>query len=231
MPVAGAKSCLVDGKLFLSTPYNHVIALDPRTGAKLWEYDAALDLSHGYSEVTSRGVAAWGDPAAAPGRPCRTRIFMGTLDARLVALDGDTGTPCADFGDRSLPSPGECLELLSLVAWSGSGDAAQARAALHAATRELGTGDRWNVIPREKLGASLADAALRRLGDGSADVRRRVLRSCAAAAFADGRVTGAEAELLRVVASFLGFAIPPVLPGALSTDWVDSRKWRTGIPN
>jgi len=95
-----ATPILVDGKLFLSTPYNHVIALDPRTGAKLWEYDAALDLSHGYSEVTSRGVAAWGDPASAPGRSCRTRIFMGTLDARLVALDGDTGKPCADFGDR-----------------------------------------------------------------------------------------------------------------------------------
>jgi quinoprotein glucose dehydrogenase len=95
-----ATPILVDGKLFLSTPYNHVIALDPRTGAKLWEYDAALDLSHGYSEVTSRGVAAWGDPASTPGRPCRTRIFMGTLDARLVALDGDTGRPCADFGDR-----------------------------------------------------------------------------------------------------------------------------------
>ena len=72
--------------------------LDPRTGAKLWEYDAALDLSHGYSEVTSRGVSAWRDPAPAPGQPCRTRIFMGTLDARLVALDGDTGKPCAGFG-------------------------------------------------------------------------------------------------------------------------------------
>jgi quinoprotein glucose dehydrogenase len=73
-------------------------ALDPRTGARLWEYDAALDRSHGYSEVTSRGVAAWRDTAASPGAPCRTRILMGTLDARLVALDADTGAPCAGFG-------------------------------------------------------------------------------------------------------------------------------------
>jgi quinoprotein glucose dehydrogenase len=29
---------------------------------------------------------------------CRLRIFMGTLDARLVALDGETGTPCGGFG-------------------------------------------------------------------------------------------------------------------------------------
>ena len=93
-----ATPILVEGKLFLSTPYNHVIALDPRTGARLWEYDAALDRSHGYSEVTSRGVAAWQDAAAAPGATCRTRILMGTLDARLIALDADTGTPCAGFG-------------------------------------------------------------------------------------------------------------------------------------
>lgn len=93
-----ATPILVDGKLFLSTPYNHVIALDPRTGARLWEYDAALDRSHGYSEVTSRGVAAWRDTAASPGAPCRTRILMGTLDARLIALDAETGTPCAGFG-------------------------------------------------------------------------------------------------------------------------------------
>jgi quinoprotein glucose dehydrogenase len=93
-----ATPILVDGVLYLSTPYNHVIALDARTGARRWEYDPALDLSHGYSEVTSRGVAAWRDPAAAPGQPCRTRIFTGTIDARLIALDGDTGTPCAGFG-------------------------------------------------------------------------------------------------------------------------------------
>jgi quinoprotein glucose dehydrogenase len=93
-----ATPILVDGKLFLSTPYNHVIALDPRTGSKLWEYSARLDLSHGYSEVTSRGVSAWRDRAAAPGQPCRLRIFMGTLDARLIALDAESGTPCSGFG-------------------------------------------------------------------------------------------------------------------------------------
>ena len=107
-----ATPILVEGKLFLSTPYNHVIALDPRTGARLWEYDAALDRSHGYSEVTSRGVAAWRDTAASPGAPCRTRILMGTLDARLIALDANTGTACAGFGasgqvDRRAAVPGD----------------------------------------------------------------------------------------------------------------------------
>ena len=90
-------SILVDGKLFLSTPYDHVIALDPVSGKKIWEFDPKLDLTHGYSEVTSRGVSAWRDPAAKPGSACALRIFIGTIDARLIALDGETGKPCARF--------------------------------------------------------------------------------------------------------------------------------------
>jgi quinoprotein glucose dehydrogenase len=89
---------LVDGKLFLSTPYDAVIALNPETGAKIWEFDPTLELPYGASEVTSRGVAAWRDPAARRGQSCALRIFIGTLDARLIALDGATGKPCTDFG-------------------------------------------------------------------------------------------------------------------------------------
>lgn len=93
-----ATPILVDGKLFLSTPYDHVIALNPHTGAKLWEYDPKLELPYGASEVTSRGVSAWREPSAKAGQPCAPRIFLGTLDARLIALDGATGKPCDDFG-------------------------------------------------------------------------------------------------------------------------------------
>ena len=95
-----ATPILVESKLFLSTPYNVVIALDPRTGARLWQYDPLVDLRQNYSEVTSRGVSAWRDAKARPGQPCRLRIFAGTLDARLIALDGETGKPCIDFGSK-----------------------------------------------------------------------------------------------------------------------------------
>ncbi len=94
-----ATPILVDGKLFLSTPYDHVIALNPETGAKIWEFDPKLELPYGASEVTSRGVSARWDPSAKAGRPCALRIFIGTLDARLIALDGDNGKPCTDFGE------------------------------------------------------------------------------------------------------------------------------------
>jgi quinoprotein glucose dehydrogenase len=93
-----ATPILVENKLFLSTPYDHVIALNPQNGVKLWEYDPEVDLSKNYSEVASRGVSAWHDPEGKAGQACGLRIFVGTLDGRLIALDGDTGKACADFG-------------------------------------------------------------------------------------------------------------------------------------
>ena len=89
---------LVDGKLILTTPFNRVIALDPATGTELWSYDPAVDRTRGYSEVVSRGVASWTDTRAVANAPCKLRVFQGTIDARLIALDGGTGKPCADFG-------------------------------------------------------------------------------------------------------------------------------------
>ena len=93
-----ATPILVEGVLYLTTPFNQVIALDPATGAAKWTYDPKVDRSHDYSEVSSRGVASWMDASAAAGAACRLRIFEGTIDGRLIALDGATGRPCADFG-------------------------------------------------------------------------------------------------------------------------------------
>jgi quinoprotein glucose dehydrogenase len=88
---------LFDNKLFLTSPYDKVFALDPATGEKIWEFDPHVDLTRNYSEVTSRGVSAWRDAKAKPGTPCALRVFLGTLDARLIALDAETGKPCSDF--------------------------------------------------------------------------------------------------------------------------------------
>ena len=93
-----ATPILVNDILFLSTPYNHVIALDAQSGAKLWEYDPHVNVQRNYSEVASRGVSAWRDTKAKSGQPCSLRIFAGTLDARLLALDAISGKPCSDFG-------------------------------------------------------------------------------------------------------------------------------------
>jgi quinoprotein glucose dehydrogenase len=92
---------LVDGTLYLTTGFNRVFALDPETGKQRWVYDPMLELAGDYGDgLINRGVAAWQDPARAKGKPCRTRIFEATLDARLIALDGATGEPCSDFGNH-----------------------------------------------------------------------------------------------------------------------------------
>lgn len=90
---------MVDGQLYLSTPANRVLALDPATGRERWAYDPGVDLERDYSEdLISRGVSTWLDPEAPAGSICRRRLYLATIDARLVALDGATGRPCADFG-------------------------------------------------------------------------------------------------------------------------------------
>ncbi len=92
---------LVDGTLYLSTPFNRVIALDPATGKQRWAYDPKIDLSLDYGDgLINRGVATWLDGSRSSSQPCRRRIFEATLDARLIALDSTTGQPCADFGQR-----------------------------------------------------------------------------------------------------------------------------------
>ena len=95
-----ATPILYEGCLYLSTPYDQVIALDPATGEEKWKYDPDIDRRASYSEVTSRGVSAWADSKAAPDAACRSRIFIGTIDARLIALDARTGKPCSGFGNH-----------------------------------------------------------------------------------------------------------------------------------
>ena len=93
-----ATPILVRDSLYLSTATNIVIALDPATGVQRWRYDPRIDRTRRYSEATSRGVSSWIDPTADPTTACAHRIVVGTLDARLIALDGRTGRPCRDFG-------------------------------------------------------------------------------------------------------------------------------------
>ena len=92
---------LVEGSLFLTTGFNRVFALDPESGKQRWVYDPMIDTAASYGDgLINRGVAAWIDPARSKGKACRLRIFEATLDARLIALDGATGEPCLDFGNR-----------------------------------------------------------------------------------------------------------------------------------
>ena len=88
---------MIGDTLFLSTPYNRVVALDANTGKPFWEYDPK---AYTYGQVPNgtgfvhRGVATWTD-----GR--QRRVFMNSR-WRLIALDAATGTLVRSFGDTGV---------------------------------------------------------------------------------------------------------------------------------
>src|SRR3990167_3929032 len=82
-------------RLYFCTGYNDVIALDAETGTEIWRHRAHLD-ARGVFTRTCRGVAYYRVPNVSG--MCSQRIYTATLDARLIALDADTGKPCAEFG-------------------------------------------------------------------------------------------------------------------------------------
>jgi quinoprotein glucose dehydrogenase len=92
-----ATPLLVDGRLYLTTPFNRIVALDPANGTQLWAYDPKIDIGLPVGDgLISRGLAAWHDTAAKAA--CKLRLYEATLDARLVSVDAATGQPCAGFG-------------------------------------------------------------------------------------------------------------------------------------
>ena len=94
-----ATPLLVEDNLIFCSPFNEVIALDPGSGAQKWRYDPRISTEQRpANRYNCRGIAYWVDGRAAEAAACRARIFMGTNDFRLIALDARTGIPCADFG-------------------------------------------------------------------------------------------------------------------------------------
>lgn len=88
---------LIEGNLVVCTTTRRLIALDPATGRERWVYDPK-QRSVGMKKC--RGISAWTDRLAPADATCRTRIFMGTSDYHLVAIDAVTGKPCQDFGEQ-----------------------------------------------------------------------------------------------------------------------------------
>ena len=99
-----ATPLMVDGTLYLSTPFARVIALDPETGREKWTFDPHTDRGMNWGDWANRGVSTWLDTKAPAGSPCRRRIYVGTVDARIFALDARTGVMCKQFGTNGVIS-------------------------------------------------------------------------------------------------------------------------------
>jgi len=90
-----ATPVVIDDTLYYCSPFNQVFALDAETGAERWRFDPKVDREADLLP-NCRGVSSWRSGASGV---CSHRIFTGTLDARLIALDAETGMKCADFGE------------------------------------------------------------------------------------------------------------------------------------
>jgi quinohemoprotein ethanol dehydrogenase len=74
---------VIDGKIYITTAWSKVKAFDAVTGEALWEYDPEVPGETGPKaccDVVNRGMAAWGG-----------KLFLASLDGRLIALDRETG--------------------------------------------------------------------------------------------------------------------------------------------
>ena len=86
-----------DGVMYVTGTWNVVHALDARTGEELWRYDPEVDRSRAAymcCDVVNRGVAIWGN-----------KIFTGTIDGRLIAIDALTGEEVWDVLTVDLERP------------------------------------------------------------------------------------------------------------------------------
>nr|WP_262377576.1 membrane-bound PQQ-dependent dehydrogenase, glucose/quinate/shikimate family [Pseudomonas veronii] len=105
----------VNNRVYLCTAHNEVHALNPQTGKLDWKYAPEKNRSYLQQHQTCRGVSYYSAAAPADGQSvdtsvappsdpvqCEKRIITATADAKLIALDADTGNACNDFGDRGV---------------------------------------------------------------------------------------------------------------------------------
>jgi quinoprotein glucose dehydrogenase len=85
----------VAGTQYFSTPLGRVFALDSTNGRERWVFDAKVPRDAGYGDFASRGVSIWTNGG-------ERRIFVATIDARLIALDASTGQMVPQFGNAGV---------------------------------------------------------------------------------------------------------------------------------
>jgi len=100
---------MVDGMLYGCTAHSALFAVDPVTGKEIWRHDTKIDEDAGGRGVC-RGVSFFRAPAGTA--ECASRLLVGTVDNKLIAVDAKTGATCHSFGkDGSVDlSEGEGLE-------------------------------------------------------------------------------------------------------------------------
>src|SRR5579862_181595 len=91
---------VIDNVMYVTTPYNKIVALNPETGAEIWSYDPKSYVDGQPPNGTGyvhRGIAVWRDSRAGSA----ARIFLNTR-YRLISIDAKSGKPVNSFGDNGV---------------------------------------------------------------------------------------------------------------------------------
>ncbi|WP_413491847.1 membrane-bound PQQ-dependent dehydrogenase, glucose/quinate/shikimate family [Morganella psychrotolerans] len=101
----------IDNNLFLCTPHQYLISLDPATGKEKWRFDSKLQYNKSFQHMTCRGVSYYDQNNTAgfaksleirqPAPSlCPQKVFLPVNDGRLIAVNAQTGKVCSDFGEN-----------------------------------------------------------------------------------------------------------------------------------
>jgi len=104
----------IGDRVYLCTPHNNVIAVDADTGKQIWKREinaqalvwnrcrglAYFDATQPLAQPALSGATPVTPVSIAAGANCQRRLLMNTIDARLVAIDADSGAMCEGFGDH-----------------------------------------------------------------------------------------------------------------------------------
>lgn len=101
--VWSATPIFANDTLYIGTPFDRLIALDPGTGKEKWHYDTKSSRKALTQPVLkNRGVSYWQAKKPVTGEACQKMVYMGTVDIKLFALDADSGKPCSGFADNGV---------------------------------------------------------------------------------------------------------------------------------
>jgi membrane-bound PQQ-dependent dehydrogenase, glucose/quinate/shikimate family len=92
----------VGDRLYLCSAMNKIFALDAASGTQFWTFDPEVSTDAVGYNASCRGLVYFENPAAERGELCATRVVNLTHDARMIALDTETGQLCPDFGNGGM---------------------------------------------------------------------------------------------------------------------------------
>ncbi|HWC45987.1 MAG TPA: PQQ-binding-like beta-propeller repeat protein, partial [Casimicrobiaceae bacterium] len=98
-----ATPLFVNDTVYVATPFYRIFALAPDTGKVKWTFDPhAVLKAPTQPDMKTRGVAYWQAAQPEAGKACQKIVYVGTMMAKLYAVDADSGERCEGFGDHGV---------------------------------------------------------------------------------------------------------------------------------